>query len=155
MHGSPPRCSANRPVSGHLTFFTPLFIIFIAIVTPFQKKSVRCSQPWKTAVSPEEIRSVNVTFTDPTWTCQISMLCLPLDFVSGFLFDINPERTKPEIKDNIICYLTFRDLHGNFVDLVFNPIQNHNQMCRISSWFRCWLNIIRTNYILITLHKEI
>lgn len=56
------------------------------------------------AVLSEEIRSVNVTFTEPTRTRQISMLCLPLDFVSGFLFGINPERTKPEIKDKLIRY---------------------------------------------------
>lgn len=56
------------------------------------------------AVLSEEIRSVNVTFTEPARTRQISMLCLPLDFVSGFLFGINPERTKPEIKDKLIRY---------------------------------------------------
>ena len=32
------------------------------------------------------------------------MLCLPLDFVSGFLFGINPDRTKLEIKDKLIRY---------------------------------------------------
>jgi hypothetical protein len=32
------------------------------------------------------------------------MLCLPLDYISGFLFGINPERTKPEIKDKLIRY---------------------------------------------------
>lgn len=56
------------------------------------------------AVLSEEIRSVNVTFTEPTRTRQISMLCLPLDYISGFLFGINPERTKPEIKDKLIRY---------------------------------------------------
>jgi hypothetical protein len=56
------------------------------------------------AVLSEEMRSVNVTFTEPTRTRQISMLCLPLDYISGFLFGINPERTKPEIKDKLIRY---------------------------------------------------
>ncbi|MCP4419917.1 MAG: hypothetical protein GY805_25165 [Chloroflexi bacterium] len=56
------------------------------------------------AVLSEEIRSVNVTFTEPTRTRQISTLCLPLDYISGFLFGINPERTKPEIKDKLIRY---------------------------------------------------
>jgi len=56
------------------------------------------------AVLSEEIRSVNVTFTEPTRTRRISTLCLPLDFISGFLFGINPERTKPEIKDRLIRY---------------------------------------------------
>ncbi len=56
------------------------------------------------AVLSEEIRSVNVTFTEPTRTRQISTLCLPLDYISGFLFGINPERTKPEIKGKLIRY---------------------------------------------------
>lgn len=56
------------------------------------------------AVLSEEIRSVNVTFTEPTRTRQISMLCLPLDYVSGFLFSINPDRTKPEVKEKLIRY---------------------------------------------------
>jgi hypothetical protein len=33
-----------------------------------------------------------------------SMLCLPLDFVSGFLFGINAQRVKPELKDRLIRY---------------------------------------------------
>jgi len=56
------------------------------------------------AVLAEEIRSVNVTFTEPNRTRQIAMHCLPLDYISGFLFGINPERTKPEIKDKLIRY---------------------------------------------------
>jgi hypothetical protein len=56
------------------------------------------------AVLSGEVRSVNVTFTEPARTRQISMLCLPLDFVSGFLFGINPDRTKPEIKDKLVRY---------------------------------------------------
>ncbi|MCA9970591.1 MAG: ORF6C domain-containing protein [Anaerolineales bacterium] len=56
------------------------------------------------AVLSAEIRSVNVTFTEPNRTRQIAMHCLPLDYVSGFLFGINPERTKPEIKDKLIRY---------------------------------------------------
>ena len=56
------------------------------------------------AVLTEEVRSVNVTFTEPNRTRQIAMHCLPLDYISGFLFGINPERTKPEIKDKLIRY---------------------------------------------------
>jgi hypothetical protein len=56
------------------------------------------------AVLSEEIRSVNVTFTEPNRTRQIAMHCLPLDYISGFLFGINAERTKPEIKDKLIRY---------------------------------------------------
>jgi len=56
------------------------------------------------AVLSGEIRSVNVTFTEPNRTRQIAMQCLPLDYISGFLFGINPDRTKPEIKDKLIRY---------------------------------------------------
>jgi hypothetical protein len=52
----------------------------------------------------EEICSVNVTSTEPARTRQISMLFFPLDIVRGFLFGINPERTKAEIKDKLIRY---------------------------------------------------
>lgn len=33
-----------------------------------------------------------------------SMLCLPLDFISGFLFGISAQRVKPEIKERLIRY---------------------------------------------------
>lgn len=84
------------------------------------------------AVLSEEIRSVNVTFTEPTRTRQISTLCLPLDYISGFLFGINPERTKPEIKDKLIryqreCYKVLSDafLEGRLtVDPSFDDLLN-------------------------------
>lgn len=56
------------------------------------------------AVLSEAIRSVNVTFTEPNRTRQIAMLCLPLDYISGFLFGINADRVKPEIKEKLIRY---------------------------------------------------
>lgn len=52
----------------------------------------------------DEICSVNVTFTEPNRSRQIAMSCLPLDFISGFLFGINASRVKPEIKDKLIRY---------------------------------------------------
>jgi len=32
------------------------------------------------------------------------MLALPLDYVSGFLFGINADRVKPEVRDRLIHY---------------------------------------------------
>ena len=32
------------------------------------------------------------------------MLCLPLDYISGFLFGINADRVKPEVRDRLIQY---------------------------------------------------
>lgn len=32
------------------------------------------------------------------------MICLPLDYISGFLFGINPSRVKPELKERVLRY---------------------------------------------------
>jgi hypothetical protein len=53
------------------------------------------------AVLSQEIQGVDVTST-PGGTQ--TMLCLPLDYISGFLFGLNPDRTKPELRDRIIRY---------------------------------------------------
>ena len=83
------------------------------------------------AVLSEETRSVNVTFTEPTRTRQISMICLPLDYISGFLFGINAARTKPEIKDKLIRYQRecYRILADAFVAPVLSvqPIDSDEQ----------------------------
>ena len=55
------------------------------------------------AVLSEEIRSVNVTFTEPTRTRQISMICLPLDYISGFLFGNNQSHIMQLHKRLIVC----------------------------------------------------
>lgn len=88
-------------IAGDEKVYVPLRPIcdFLGVSWTGQRRRIN-----RDAVLSEEIRSVNVTFTEPTRTRQISMLCLPLDFVSGFLFGINPERTKPEIKDKLIRY---------------------------------------------------
>ena len=49
-------------------------------------------------------RSVNVTFTEPNRTRQINMICLPLEYINGFLFGINAGRVKPELKERINRY---------------------------------------------------
>ena len=52
--------------------------------------------------------SVNITLTDIEPDSRrpktSRMLCLPLEFINGFLFGINPKRVKPEMKANIIRY---------------------------------------------------
>ncbi len=44
------------------------------------------------------------------------MLCLPLQFLHGFLFGINASRAKPEVRDSLIRYQTecYGILHGAF-----------------------------------------
>lgn len=52
--------------------------------------------------------SVNVTLTDIEPDSRrprsSAMLCLPLDYLNGFLFGVNPKRVKPEIKERLIRY---------------------------------------------------
>ena len=52
--------------------------------------------------------SINITLTDIEPDSRrpktSRMLCLPLEFINGFLFGINPKRVKPEMKANIIRY---------------------------------------------------
>ena len=48
----------------------------------------------------EAVTSVSVTLTQQAR----EMLCLPLRFIPGWLFGINANRVKPELKDRIIRY---------------------------------------------------
>lgn len=53
------------------------------------------------SVLSEEVRRIDVTSTRRGTQ---PMICLPLDFISGFLFGLNPDRVKPELRDRIIRY---------------------------------------------------
>ncbi len=53
------------------------------------------------AVLSEEIQGVDVTSTPGG---KQTMLCLPLDYISGFLFGLNARRVKPELKERVIRY---------------------------------------------------
>ena len=56
----------------------------------------------------EEMRSVVVTTMDiepgSTRPHTSEMLCLPLEFINGWLFGINASRVKEEIRENLIRY---------------------------------------------------
>jgi len=56
----------------------------------------------------DEMRSVVVTTTDiepgSTRPRTSEMLCLPLEFINGWLFGINASRVKEEIRENLIRY---------------------------------------------------
>lgn len=60
------------------------------------------------AVLSEEVMSVVVTTTDIAPDSRrprtSAMLCLPLDFINGFLFGINATRVKDEIREQLIRY---------------------------------------------------
>ena len=48
-----------------------------------------------------EVKGVAVTATPGG---DQEMLCLPLDYISGFLFGVNANRVKPELKERVILY---------------------------------------------------
>jgi len=56
------------------------------------------------AVLSEEVTSVDVTSTQGGAEQRRAMLCLPLDYVSGFLFGINADRVSPDVRDHLIRY---------------------------------------------------
>lgn len=71
------------------------------------------------AVLSEVVMSVGVTPTDIDPTSRRPhtsiMLCLPMSYLNGWLFQINANRVKPEIRDNLVryqreCYLVLADV---------------------------------------------
>ena len=52
----------------------------------------------------EVTRILSVSVTDTLRTREREMLCLPLDFVNGFLFGINAQRVNPEVKPKLLRY---------------------------------------------------
>src|SRR5262249_23601271 len=52
----------------------------------------------------EEVRSVRVTRSDPQGRGDPDVVCLPVEFLNGWLFGINASRVKPELKDKVIRY---------------------------------------------------
>jgi hypothetical protein len=77
------------------------------------------------AVLSEEIRSVRVTRTEPgrstaQATAEVSreMVCIPLDYLNGWLFGINANRVKEEIRERLIRYQRecYQVLHEAFLE---------------------------------------
>lgn len=56
------------------------------------------------AVLKDEVTSVDVTSTQGDVEQRRAMLCLPLDYISGFLFGINADRVNPDVRDQLIRY---------------------------------------------------
>ena len=52
----------------------------------------------------EEVRSIAVATREGDRVVTREMQCLPLDYVSGFLFGINADRVKPELKERVVRY---------------------------------------------------
>lgn len=56
------------------------------------------------AVLSDELRSVEIASQEGERLVTRKMLCLPLDYISGFLFGINADRVKPELKERVVRY---------------------------------------------------
>lgn len=56
------------------------------------------------AVLKTEMRTVDVTSTEGSRQVTRGVLCLPLDFISGFLFGINAARVRDDLRDRVIRY---------------------------------------------------
>lgn len=54
----------------------------------------------------EAVTGVDITYTEHghEQAQTVTMLCLPLKYLNGFLFGINAARVKPEIKDKLVEY---------------------------------------------------
>ena len=52
----------------------------------------------------EEVRSIAVATREGDRVVTREMQCLPLDYVSGFLFGINADRVKPVLKERVVRY---------------------------------------------------
>jgi len=70
----------------------------------------------------DEVTSVDVTSTQGDVEQRRAMLCLPLDYISGFLFGINADRVNPDVRDQLIryqreCYKVLADAfqHGRLI----------------------------------------
>lgn len=70
------------------------------------------------AVLSEVMRSVDVTSTEGTRIVTRRMLCLPLEYLNGFLFGINADRVKSELKEQVIRYQRecYKVLADAFID---------------------------------------
>ncbi len=68
-----------------------------------------------------ETVSVDVTSTQGSAPPQRrKMLCLPLDYVSGFLFGLNADRVRKDLRDKVIRYQ--RDCYRVLADAFLSPV---------------------------------
>jgi hypothetical protein len=86
-------------VEDHTQIYVPLRPICRYLGLSWSGQSERIKRD---AVLSEEVRFVRLSRTnlggDP------ESMCLPLEFLNGWLFGVNPSRVKPDLKDKIIRY---------------------------------------------------
>lgn len=83
---------------GHRVVYVPVRPVcdFLGIDWNGQRRRIN-----RDPVLSSEIQRVDVTSTRRGTQ---PMLCLPLKYISGFLFGINASRVKPELKERLIIY---------------------------------------------------
>lgn len=68
----------------------------------------------------ESVRGVRVTRTPGTGGGTQEMLCLPLDYLNGWLFGVNANRVNPEIRTRLLSYQ--RECYRVLADAFLSPV---------------------------------
>lgn len=85
---------------GRQVIYVPVrpLVEYMGLSWPGQRERIN-----RDAVLSETVRGVRVTRTPEKGGSQ-TMTCLPLEYINGFLFGINANRVKPELRDRLITY---------------------------------------------------
>ena len=85
---------------GRQVIYVPVrpLIEYLGLSWPGQRERIN-----RDAVLSQTVQGVRVTRTPEQGGAQV-MLCLPMDYINGFLFGINANRVKPELRDRLITY---------------------------------------------------
>jgi hypothetical protein len=88
-------------MSGRQQIFVPVRPIcdFLGVAWSPQLRRIE-----RDAVLQRKIERVTVTVTDSYRTTSREMICLPLDYLNGWLFGINADRVKPTVRERLIRY---------------------------------------------------
>lgn len=81
----------------------------------------------KNPVLRDVCRSVGVTHTEPNRTRNIEMLCIPINHLNGFLFGVNANRVKSEIRPLVLDY------QEKCYEVLFNAFNGTESMRRFYS----------------------
>ena len=86
------------------------------------------------------VRGVRVTRTPEKGGSQV-MFCLPLDYFNGFLFGINANRVKPELRDRLITYQRecYQVLAAAFLDPAA-AAERLRELYRQKGYSDCWID---------------
>ncbi|MCI0576033.1 MAG: ORF6C domain-containing protein [Chloroflexi bacterium] len=88
-------------VGGRQQVFVPVRPIcdFLGVAWSPQRRRIL-----RDPVLSKKVQFVTVTVTDSYRTRGLDMLCIPLDYLNGWLFGLNADRVKTEIRSRIIRY---------------------------------------------------